>query len=74
MTAQLKPIAWAIALAFLGVVTILWSWNTIAGLFGGPLMQAKHAFATLLLLGFVRMLLHRGEERHRLRRICGHEN
>lgn len=74
MTAQLKLIAWAIVLAFLGVVTILWSWNTIAGLFDVPLMQAKHAIATLLLLGLVRMLLHRGQEQHRLRRISGHEN
>ena len=74
MTAQLKFITWAIACAFLGVITILWSWNTIAGLFEGPEMQARHAIAVLLLLGLVRAVLHRAGDRHRTLRSHGREN
>ena len=74
MTAHLKLVTWAIALACLAVVTILWSWNTIAGLFEAPEMQARHAIATVLLLGALRTFLHRTGDRHRLLRRHSHEN
>ena len=43
---------------------ILWSWNTIAGLFDGPEMQAKHAIAALLLLGVARTVAVPGDGSH----------
>lgn len=74
MTDSLKYFASAIALALLAIVTVMWSWNTISGLFDGPLMQAKHAVAGLLLLVLARTICRRGSPRHRHRGALGHEN
>jgi hypothetical protein len=43
------------AIAALG----LWSWNTLAGLFGAPEAQFKHAVAALALLVIARLALRR---------------
>ena len=39
--------------------TGLWSWNTLAGLFGAPEAQIRHAVAALALLAIVRLALRR---------------
>ncbi len=42
-------------------ITVLWSWNTLAALFGLPDAQAKHVLAALILLGTLRFAVaHRG--------------
>lgn len=41
------------------MATALWSWNTLASLFGAPEAQLKHAVAALALLAIVRLTLRR---------------
>jgi len=49
-------------------VTGLWSWNTLAELFGGPQAQYKHALAATVLLIILRLVTlrtHRGDRFNR---------
>ena len=52
------------------VMTGLWSWNTLADLFGAPQAQLKHAVAALALLAALRFVppprQARFRRRHRL--------
>lgn len=47
----------------LASVAVLWSWNTLAPLFGGPTFQFRHAVAFLIALVAVRVALGRGIRR-----------
>ncbi len=47
----------AVIAAVLVPVTILWSWNVVADLFGGPTAELKHLVAAALILAFVRCTL-----------------
>ena len=48
----------AALLAFAAIITIgLWSWNTLAELFGAPEAQFKHAVAAIALLTLLRYSL-----------------
>ena len=42
-----KSLFIVIAMVFLALVIGLWSWNTLADLFGGPHAQFKHAIAVM---------------------------
>jgi len=46
--------------AILVPITILWCWNVVAELFGGPIAQLKHVVAAALILAFVRWTLFPG--------------
>ena len=52
-------------------VTILWSWNVVAELFGGPTAQLKHIVAVAVILGVVRWTLH-PKRRHQTGRANEH--
>ena len=41
------------------VATALWSWNTLADLFGAPEVQFRHALATLALFAILRLAIRR---------------
>lgn len=50
----------AAVLAFAAVAVIgLWSWNTLAELFGAPAAQFKHAVAALALIATLRLAARR---------------
>ena len=59
----------AIAIAAMAVTSIglLWSWNTLAELTGGPAAGFKHLLAALFILTAVRALMtpRRHQQRHR---------
>jgi len=69
-----KHLILLIAIAIAGAIAVLWSWNTMAGLFGGPAMQFKHAIAVLLLLGAARLALGRTGRHREGRGVHDHEN
>ena len=50
-----------LTLAIIGLIVagaaLLWSWNALAGLFGAPTAQFRHAFAALVLVYIARALL-----------------
>lgn len=48
------------AAAVLASVAVLWSWNTLAPLFGGPAFEFRHAVAFLIALVVLRTALRRG--------------
>jgi hypothetical protein len=50
----------------LATVAVLWSWNTLAPLFGGPSFQFRHALAFLTALVVFRIALGRsvGHRQH----------
>lgn len=50
--AALLTVATALASA-----AVLWSWNTLAPLFGGPTLQFRHAVAFLIVLVVLRVAL-----------------
>lgn len=74
MNETAKHLVFAIAFAVAGAIAVLWSWNTIAELFGGPAMQFKHALAVLLLLGTARVALGRMGRRLGSRGAHAHED
>ena len=47
----------AAAVAIAGTILVLWSWNTVVGLFGGPVAEFRHAVAALVLLGIARWVV-----------------
>ncbi len=49
-----------------GFVALLWSWNTLADLFGWPGAEARHVLAAVLLLGTIRAGLTEQPGRHGL--------
>ena len=51
--------------AALASLAVLWSWNTLAPLFGGPTFEFRHAVAFLIALIAVRVGLGHGVGRHR---------
>jgi hypothetical protein len=53
------------AAAVLASVAVLWSWNTLAPLFGGPPFEFRHAVAFLIALVVLRVVLRRGVGRRR---------
>jgi hypothetical protein len=55
--------------AIAALVIVLWSWNTLAALFGLPDAQAKHVVAVLVLLGTLRFAI--APRAHRLGRGRG---
>ena len=61
--------AFAVLVAIAAIV--LWSWNTLATLFGLPAADLRHAVAALLLLATLRGLLLPGHPRRRRRRWHG---
>lgn len=46
----------AAAAIFLASIAVLWSWNTLAELFGFPLAQYKHVVALAVLMFVLRSL------------------
>lgn len=74
MNHTVKHLILVIGFAVAGAIAVLWSWNTIAGLFGGPAMQFKHAIAVLVLLGTARLALSRTSRRNEGHRVHAHEN
>ena len=46
---DLKHITFAIIAVVVACTALLWSWNTLASLFGAPAAQFKHAVAALLI-------------------------
>jgi predicted benzoate:H+ symporter BenE len=59
----------AALLAFAAIAVIgLWSWNTLAELFGAPEAQFKHAIAALALITTLRLALLRRHPAFRRRR------
>jgi hypothetical protein len=51
----------------------LWAWNTLAGLFGLPPAQLRHALALLLLLSMLRLCAGTRSRRHYCERGGRHE-
>ncbi len=49
----IAAIATTLLLAVLILIAALWSWNTIAELFGGPTAQLKHVLAAVILVAIV---------------------
>lgn len=47
----------AIAAFSAATIALLWSWNTLAGLFGGPSAEFKHVLAAVLVATVVRGLV-----------------
>ena len=55
----LKHLTIAAGLALAGAAALLWSWNTLADLYGGPEAGFKHAVAAMLIAVIVRGLFTR---------------
>lgn len=51
-----KHIGAAIAAFALASVALLWSWNTVAELFGAPVAEFRHVLATLVLATVVKFV------------------
>ena len=62
-----KHIAIAITAFAVASIGLLWSWNTLAELAGGPVAGFKHVLAALFILTAVRALMtpRRHQQRHR---------
>lgn len=50
--------------AIAAFIIVLWSWNTLAALFGLPAAEAKHVVAALVLLGSLRIAIAPRAHRH----------
>ena len=61
----LRNITLATAGAALASVALLWSWNTLVPLFGGPTFQFRHALAVLIALVVLRLGLRFGRGHRR---------
>jgi hypothetical protein len=48
-------IAFAVVGLVVATVAVLWSWNTLAPLFGGPTAQFRHALALVIALAALRV-------------------
>ncbi len=59
----------AVAFGFALTVTLQWSWNTIAPIFGGPALQLRHTLAGVVLLFALTSLLR--PRSHHSRRLKG---
>jgi hypothetical protein len=60
-----RKIIAASAVAAVASVAVLWSWNTLAPLFGGPAFEFRHAVAFLIALVALRIGLGHGLEHRR---------
>ena len=54
---QYKKYAYVVGLFLLLSIAGLWSWNTLAELFGWPPVQYKHVLAVLVLLVLTKWIL-----------------
>ena len=65
----LKHILFATALMIAASIAALWSWITLAALFGGPAAEIRHVVAamTLILITKTALLSRHGRRRHALR-------
>jgi hypothetical protein len=59
------------ATMIVAAITALWSWNTLADLFGWPAAEFRHVLAAFLLLGTLRFA-GRGRKHRHGRRHAGH--
>lgn len=62
-----KTIAIAIAVFAATSIALLWSWNTLAGLAGGPAAEFRHVLAALFVLAALRAFMTPRRHRQRLR-------
>jgi hypothetical protein len=46
-----------LAVVLIGMIALLWSWNTLAAMFGAPQAQFRHVVALLVLLTALRGLV-----------------
>ena len=56
---NLKHLAIAVAAFAVATIALLWSWNTLAGLFGAPVAEYRHVVALLVTAITVRSLVTR---------------
>ena len=54
-----KAVAIALAVFAAASVTLLWSWNTLAPLFGAPPAEFRHVLAALLAVACLRLIVGR---------------
>lgn len=59
---------------FLALVAVLWSWNTLAELFGWPLAQFKHAVAAAGLVFLTKLISTTKWKRGLHSDICIHDS
>jgi hypothetical protein len=55
-----RMLTWVAMATGLGSVAALWSWNTLAPLFGAPTFEFRHAVALLVALAALRVALGHG--------------
>lgn len=67
MNTKLKRSFAAAALIVAILIAVLWSWNTLAGLYGAPLAEFKHVVAAGVLLGVLRTAINANNWRDRRR-------
>ena len=67
--ATLKPVLFVTALIIVATIAALWSWNTLAALFGGPEAEIRHVVAatTLILIAKLALLSRHDRRPHALR-------
>lgn len=54
MNDSIRKFGVAVAVIAVGAALFLWSWNTLAALFGLPVAEGRHAVAALLFFGMLR--------------------
>ena len=74
MNADYRKAAALLAAAVAGFALFLWSWNTLAGLLGFPGAEARHAFAALVVLATLRLLLAGHGRRRHAHRVRRHDH
>ena len=61
-----KVAGWMTLAVIAATITVLWSWNTLAGdMFALPEMEFRHAFALVLLAGILGTVFSLGARRRR---------
>ena len=60
-----KHVAFAIAAFAATTVALLWSWNTLAALIGGPTAEFKHVLAAMIAAAVLRGLVTSSRRRPR---------
>ena len=60
-----RSLTFVAAGAALASIAVLWVWNTLVPLFGGPIFEFRHAVALVIGLITIRVVLGRGVRHHR---------
>lgn len=66
----MKPFTWkhigaALAALCVASIAMLWSWNTLAGLFGGPVAEFRHVLSLIIIAISIKALLSNDRRRSR---------